>query len=210
MMRKIWIIQGVIMTGLVAAVLSIPAQGSETATSKKDGFEMATFAGGCFWCMEEAFDQVDGVISTTSGYIGGHKKNPTYEQVSSGRTGHAEAIEIQYDPKKVDYAKLLSVFWRNVDPTTPNRQFCDVGSQYRSAIFFHDESQERIALESLTEIERSKPFTKPIVTLINPASAFYKAEAYHQDFYQKSPLRYKLYKYRCGRVKRLKTLWGKG
>jgi len=208
--KKYGIIQSIIIIGLVAAVLSIPAQGSETAPSKKDRFETATFAGGCFWCMEEAFDQVDGVLSTTSGYIGGHKKNPTYEQVSAGNTGHTEAIEIQYDPKKVNYAKLLLVFWRNVDPTTPNRQFCDVGSQYRSAIFFHDESQERIALESLTEIERSKPFSEPIVTQINPASAFYKAETYHQDFYQKNPLRYKFYKYSCGRVKRLKALWGKG
>ncbi|MBI3809222.1 MAG: peptide-methionine (S)-S-oxide reductase MsrA [Nitrospirae bacterium] len=171
--------------------------------------EKATFAGGCFWCMEEALDKVDGVVSTTSGYTGGHKANPTYEDVSAGGTGHAEAVEILYDPAKVPYAKILDVFWRNIDPTTPNAQFCDHGSQYRSAIFYHDETQKRLAEESKKSLEKSKPFKEPIATEIAPASAFYPAEEYHQNFYEKNPLRYRLYKYNCGRAQRLAELWGK-
>lgn len=168
----------------------------------------ATFAGGCFWCVEHAFDEVAGVVSTTSGYIGGPKKNPTYSEVSAGNTGHAEAVRVIYDPQKVSYGELLRVFWRNIDPTAPNRQFCDVGNQYRSAIFFHDETQQRLAEESKRALERSKPFKEPIVTELAIASEFYVAEEYHQDYHHKNPIRYKLYRYRCGRDQRLNELWG--
>jgi peptide-methionine (S)-S-oxide reductase len=166
----------------------------------------ATFAGGCFWCMEPPFDKLDGVISTISGYAGGKKKNPTYEEVSAGNTGHAEVVQVTYDPKKITYEKLLEVFWRNVDPLTPNRQFCDVGSQYRTAIFYHDETQKRLAEESKKAL--SKRFKEPIVTEIVAASEFYPAEDYHQDYYTKNPLRYKYYRYNCGRDQRLEALWG--
>jgi peptide-methionine (S)-S-oxide reductase len=168
--------------------------------------EKATFAGGCFWCMEPPFDKLDGVISTISGYAGGKKKNPTYEEVSAGNTGHAEVVQVTYDPKKITYEKLLEVFWRNVDPLTPNRQFCDVGSQYRTAIFYHDETQKRLAEESKKAL--SKRFKEPIVTEIVAASEFYPAEDYHQDYYTKNPLRYKYYRYSCGRDQRLEALWG--
>lgn len=168
----------------------------------------ATFAGGCFWCMEPPFDELDGVLSTTAGYIGGHKKNPTYAEVSGGGTGHAEAVEVLYDPKKISYGKLLEVFWRNIDPTTPNRQFCDVGSQYRTAIFYHDEEQRRLAQQSKEELQNSKRLKESIVTEIVPAGAFYPAEAYHQDYYRKNPIRYKFYRYTCGRDQRLQELWG--
>jgi peptide-methionine (S)-S-oxide reductase len=169
----------------------------------------AVFAGGCFWCMEEAFEGVGGVISVTSGYTGGRVANPTYEQVSAGLTGHAESVEVTFDPAKVSYNQLLKVFWRNIDPTTPDQQFCDHGSQYRSAIFYHDEEQKRLAEESKLAVERFKPFKAPIVTQIVPASAFYVAEEYHQDFYKKNPIRYKFYKHNCGRAQRLEELWGK-
>ncbi len=171
--------------------------------------EKAIFAGGCFWCMEEAFDKVEGVVSVTSGYTGGRKPNPAYEEVSAGGTGHAEAVEILYDPAKVSYAKLLEAFWRNIDPTTPDRQFCDGGNQYRSAIFYQNETQKRLAEESKQAVEKSKPFKESIVTQIVPASAFYMAEDYHQNFYQKNPIRYKFYKYNCGRAQRLEELWEK-
>jgi peptide-methionine (S)-S-oxide reductase len=170
--------------------------------------EKATFAGGCFWCMEEALDQLEGVNTTTSGYIGGQKVKPTYEEVSAGGTGHTEAVEITYDAAKVDYAKILELFWRNIDPTTPNKQFCDVGSQYRAAIFYHNETQKRLAEDSKKLVEKTKKFPGPVVTEIVPASEFYSAEEYHQNFYQKNPIRYKFYKYSCGRAQRLKELWG--
>jgi peptide-methionine (S)-S-oxide reductase len=169
----------------------------------------ATFAGGCFWCMEEAFEKVDGVVSVTSGYTGGRKASPTYEEVSAGGTGHAESVEVLYDPAKVSYSTLLEAFWRNIDPTTPDRQFCDKGHQYRSAIFYHDDEQKRLAEESKQAVEKSKPFKEAIVTEIVPASTFYRAEEYHQDFYTKNPVRYKFYKYTCGRAQRLAELWGK-
>ena len=192
--------------GLVA-VLSFPANAEQADADRR--LEKATFAGGCFWCMEEAFEGIEGVVSVTSGYTGGRKANPDYEEVSAGGTGHAEAVEILYDPAKVSYAKLLEVFWRNIDPTTPDRQFCDGGNQYRSAIFYKDETQKRLAEESKQAVEKSKPFKEPIVTKIVPASAFYVAEDYHQDFYKKNPIRYKFYKYNCGRAQRLAELWGK-
>ena len=169
----------------------------------------AYFAGGCFWCMEEAFEKVEGVLSATSGYMGGTVANPSYEDVSSGRTGHAESVEVVYDPAKVSYQKLLEAFWRNVDPITPNAQFCDHGSQYRSAIFYQTDEEKRASDTSKQAIEQSKRFTEPIVTQIVMASHFYSAEEYHQDFYKKNPVRYKFYKYSCGRAKRLEELWGK-
>jgi peptide-methionine (S)-S-oxide reductase len=169
----------------------------------------ATFAGGCFWCMEPPFDKLDGVVSTTSGYIGGHMKNPTYESVSAGGTGHAEAVEISFDPGRISYAKLLEVFWRNIDPTVRNRQFCDVGSQYRSAIFYHDAEQRQLAEQSRDALARAGSLPQPIVTEIVAAGVFTPAEAYHQDYYLKNPLRYKFYRYQCGRDQRLEELWGK-
>jgi peptide-methionine (S)-S-oxide reductase len=168
----------------------------------------ATFAGGCFWCMEPPFDKLDGVISTTSGYTGGKKDNPTYEEVSAGVTGHTEAVEIVYDPARVSYDKLLEVFWHNIDPTTANRQFCDVGTQYRSGVFYHDDEQKRLAEDSKKRIETSGQLSTAIVTEITPATKFYAAEEYHQDYYRKNPIRYKYYRYGCGRDARLEELWG--
>jgi len=170
--------------------------------------EKATFAGGCFWCMEHPFDQIPGVVSVTSGYTGGSKKNPTYEEVSSGGTGHAESVQVVYNPARVSYEKLLNVFWHNIDPSTGDRQFCDIGNQYRSAIFYHNEEQQRLALHSKALLEKNKPFQGAIVTEIVQASAFYSAEDYHQQYYKKNPVRYKFYRYRCGRDQRLKELWG--
>ena len=170
--------------------------------------ETATFAGGCFWCMEPAFDKLNGVISTISGYTAGHKTDPTYQEVSSGGTGHAEAIQVVFDPEKIAYSELLDTFWRNIDPVTLNRQFCDTGTQYRSGIYYHDAAQEKAAKLSLQQLEKSKPFAGTIVTEILPASTFYPAEEYHQDYYQKNPVRYKFYRYSCGRDKRLQDLWG--
>ena len=170
--------------------------------------ETATFAGGCFWCMEPPYDKLDGVLSTTSGYTGGHQTDPTYKQVSAGTTGHTEAVRIVYDPQKISYQQLLDVFWKNIDPTTPDRQFCDTGSQYRSGIFYHDDTQKQAAEESLRKLKQTKPFPEPVVTEITAAGAFYPAEDYHQDYYQKNPLRYKYYRFACGRDKRLEQLWG--
>ncbi len=169
---------------------------------------VATFAGGCFWCMEPPFDALDGVISTTSGYTGGKQRDPSYEEVSSGNTGHVEAVQIVYDPHKVSYEKLLEVFWRNVDPTRNDGQFCDKGLQYRPAIFFHNEQQRSLAEKSKKEIETTKTFPEAVVTQIVRAVAFYPAEAYHQDYYRKNLLRYKFYRLGCQRDKRLKELWG--
>ena len=168
----------------------------------------AVLAGGCFWCMESDFEKVPGVLDVVSGYTGGTVPNPTYEQTSAGGTGHAEAVEIRYDPAKIDYEGLLDIFWRNIDPLTAGRQFCDVGDQYRAAIFPLDEEQKRLALASKAEVEQSGRFTQPIVTTIEPAAPFYLAEDYHQDYYKKNPLRYKFYRYSCGRDARLAELWG--
>jgi peptide-methionine (S)-S-oxide reductase len=169
----------------------------------------ATFAGGCFWCMEPPFEKLPGVVSVVSGYTGGAKKNPTYEEVSGGGTGHTEAVEILYDPAKVSYAKLLEVFWKNIDPVTPNRQFCDIGEQYRSGIYFHGEEQKRQALASKAVLEKGGKLPGRIVTEIEAAGPFYRAEEYHQDYYKKNPLRYKYYRGGCGRDARLEKLWGK-
>jgi peptide-methionine (S)-S-oxide reductase len=168
----------------------------------------ATFAGGCFWCMEPPFDKLDGVISTTSGYTGGQKLNPTYEEVSAGRTGHAEAVQIVYDPKKISYEKLLETFWHNVDPTIKDAQFCDHGNQYRTGIFVHDEQQKLAAENSKAALDKFKPFKAVLVTEITAATQFFPAEDYHQDYYMKNPIRYKFYRNGCGRDARLKELWG--
>ena len=168
----------------------------------------ATFAGGCFWCMEAPFEQLEGVVSVRAGYSGGTKADPTYEEVSLGTTGHAEALEITYDPSKVSYASLLDVFWRNVDPTTPNQQFADVGSQYRTVIFYHDEEQRRLALKSKADMERSGKVHRPIVTEIVLVGVFYQAEDYHQNYHKKNPLRYKLYRKGSGREDYINKVWG--
>ncbi|MDA3868949.1 MAG: peptide-methionine (S)-S-oxide reductase MsrA [Gammaproteobacteria bacterium] len=173
-----------------------------------DDRSLATFAGGCFWCMEPPFDKLDGVLSTTSGYTDGHRKNPSYEEVSAGGTGHTEAIQIEYDPTKISYAQLLEVFWKNIDPTTRDSQFCDHGSQYRSGIYYHNASQRAAAEASLKALQQNKPFEAAIVTELDAASTFYPAEDYHQDYYLKNPIRYKYYRYRCGRDQRLEQLWG--
>lgn len=170
--------------------------------------ETAIFAGGCFWCMEPPFDKVDGVISTTSGYTSGHKINPTYREVSAGSTGHTEAIQIVFDPNKVSYDELLEIFWKNIDPVAIDRQFCDSGSQYRSGIYYIGEAQKSAAKQSIQRLENNKPFKGAIATEILPASTFYPAEEYHQDYYQKNPLRYKYYRYACGRDQRLEEIWG--
>lgn len=168
----------------------------------------ATFAGGCFWCVEEAYDAVDGVVDTISGYTGGEQRDPSYKEVSAGRTSHAEAVRVVYDPDKVDYEHLLYVFWRNIDPTVEDRQFCDRGSQYRSAIYHHSPEQQRLAEQTRDEIEASGELPDPVVTEIEPAGPFWKAEEYHQDYYRKDPFRYKIYKQACGREARLEELWG--
>jgi peptide-methionine (S)-S-oxide reductase len=195
---------------LAAALLAAaPGQVKDASASVRDPSQkIATFAGGCFWCMEPPFDKVQGVLSTTSGYTGGHQVKPTYEEVSSGTTGHAESVQIVYDPSKVSYEKLLEVFWHNIDPEAKDRQFCDVGQQYRSAIFYHDEDQRQKALASKQELEASGLLKSPVATQIVPATTFYPAEEYHQDYYLKNPIRYKFYRFNCGRDQRLKEIWG--
>ncbi len=168
----------------------------------------ATFAGGCFWCMVHPFDAIDGVVSVKSGYTGGSKKDPTYQEVSAGYTGHTEAVQIVFDPKKVTYDRLLNVFWRNIDPTVKDQQFCDHGNQYRSGIFAEDAQQKAAAEASKAALAKSKPFKGNIETEIVAASTFYPAEEYHQDYYKKNPLRYAYYRNGCGRDARLKALWG--
>jgi peptide-methionine (S)-S-oxide reductase len=180
----------------------------KTAEAPVAKFEKATFAGGCFWCMEAPFDSLPGVVSVTSGYTGGSVKNPTYKQVSAGGTGHAEAVQVVYDPARIGYDKLLDVFWHNTDPTVADRQFCDVGHQYRTAIFYHGEEQHRLAMKSKDALEKTKPFRGPILTEIVPADEFYPAEEYHQHYYKKNPIRYRYYRASCGRDNRLKELWG--
>ena len=189
-------------------VLGAGAGVAQQAPSAKDGLATATFAGGCFWCMEPPYDEIDGVLSTTSGYIGGQVDNPTYRQVSAGGTGHAEAVQVVYDPAKVDYAHLLDVFWHNIDPTQVDGQFCDHGDQYRTAIFYHGEQQKQLAGQSLQQLQQNQPFEGEIVTEIVPAGQFYPAEDYHQDYYEKNPIRYKFYRWNCGRDARLTELWG--
>jgi peptide-methionine (S)-S-oxide reductase len=196
-----------LLSALLASALTATAQ-TQPPPAAPAGLAKATFAGGCFWCMEPPFDVIDGVISTTSGYIAGRKANPTYQEVSAGVTGHTEAVEIVFDPKKVSFERLLHVFWRNIDPTVRDRQFCDSGSQYRTGIYTHDAAQKAAADASKAALVKSKSFKGDIVTEIIPATTFYAAEDYHQDYYKKNPVRYKFYRSNCGRDARLKELWG--
>ena len=193
---------------MLRLLLLLGAMMMTMGTAMAEETETATFAGGCFWCMEHPFDELPGVISTTSGYTGGHQKHPTYQQVSAGTTGHTEAIQVVFDPKRISYEELLHVYWRNTDPTTANRQFCDVGTQYRPAIFYHSEAQKQAAEASKKALIQDKPFNGDIVTEITRASEFWPAEEYHQNYYLKNPIRYKFYRYNCGRDQRLKQLWG--
>jgi peptide-methionine (S)-S-oxide reductase len=186
------------------SLLSLPISDAQQTNNRA----LATFAGGCFWCMEPPFDELDGVFSTISGYIGGQKRNPTYEQVSAGTTGHAEAVQIAYDPSVVSYERLLEVFWHNIDPLDAGGQFCDHGSQYRTAIFYHSEEQRQQAEASKLALEREHVLPGKIVTEIVAADEFYPAEDYHQDYYQKNPVRYTFYRFSCGRDRRLESLWG--
>jgi len=189
---------------LTVSLLFLPFQQLQATAAT----EKATFAGGCFWCMEAPFDKLPGVVSVTPGYSGGQVKSPSYEQVSAGGTGHAEAVQVVFDPAKTSYSKLLDIFWRNIDPTVKDRQFCDFGSQYRSAIFYHGEAQRKAALQSKATLEKNKPFKGSIVTEITPAGEFYPAEEYHQHYYKKNPIRYTYYRNSCGRDQRLVELWG--
>ena len=194
---------------LLLMLMVLPAAGSEDRQPAAPArTAKATFAGGCFWCMEAPFDKLPGGVSVTAGYTGGQLKNPTYEQVSAGGTGHAEAVQIVFDPQKIGYDQLLTIFWHNIDPTVKDRQFCDVGNQYRTAVFYHDAEQKRLAEQSKAALEKSKPFPGPIVTEIVPAGVFYPAEEYHQQYYKKNPIRYRFYRTSCGRDGRLKELWG--
>ncbi len=198
-----------IAAGVAAGALAQVGQDKPVApASRAASTATATFAGGCFWCTESDFDKVDGVISTTSGYIGGKTANPTYDSVSAGNSGHAEAVQVIFDPAKVTYARLLEYYWRTIDPTTKDRQFCDSGNPYRTAIFVHDEQQKTLAEASKKALSGNKPFREPIVTEIANATRFYPAEDYHQDYYKKNPVRYKFYRLNCGRDARLKQLWG--
>lgn len=197
----------VLLRLMLCSILGL-GMGTTVAVANKDDLSKATFAGGCFWCMVAAFDNLPGVVEVIAGYTGGHTKNPTYEEVSAGGTGHAEAIQVFYDPNKISYIQLLDVFWHNTDPTVTDRQFCDVGSEYRAEVFYHNEEQQRLAEQSKIDLALSKPFKEPIVTKITIASAFYPAEEYHQHYYRKNPFRYEFYHYTCGRAQRLKELWG--
>ena len=172
--------------------------------------QIATFAGGCFWCVEADFEKLPGVVKVISGYTGGTKENPSYEEVSSGTTGHVEAVQVYYDPSKITYEELLHYFWKHIDPTDPGGQFVDRGSQYRSVIFYHDEEQKRLAEKSKEELSKSGRFKKPIVTEILKFTKFYEAEGYHQDYYKTHPLKYKFYRYESGRDQFLEKVWGKG
>jgi len=205
-MKKTFAVVGLCLAvGFASLITQANGTAQESPASQS---ARATLAGGCFWCMEEAFEKVDGVTSVVSGYIGGTKENPTYEQVSSGGTGHYEAIEVLYDPARVTHRDLLEAFWRNVDPTDGSGQFCDKGSQYRAAIFYQNEEEKQLSEESKKALEASKPFPEAIATQILPASMFYAAEDYHQDYYKKNPVRYRYYKWGCGRAQRLEELWG--
>jgi peptide-methionine (S)-S-oxide reductase len=195
-------IRAFFLAAIVAASTGAFAQSPTPAQTEK-----AVFAGGCFWCTEADFDKVPGVVSTTSGYINGRTPNPTYEQVSRGGTGHAEAVEVVFDPAKVSYEKLLDVFWHNVDPLAKDYQFCDHGDQYRSAIFYVGDAQRQLAEKSKAAVQAR--FKEPVQTEIAAAGTFYKAEDYHQDYHTKNPLRYKFYRFNCGRDARLQQLWGK-
>jgi peptide-methionine (S)-S-oxide reductase len=198
------VVLGAALFGVFASSADQTKPGQPTASST--ALATAIFAGGCFWCMQPPFDALPGVVSTTAGYTGGHVANPSYEQVSAGGTGHAESVRVRYDPSKIDYARLLDVFWHNIDPFAVDAQFCDHGHQYRSAIFYENDEQRRLAEASKQKLERE--FGRPIATQIKPARPFYPAEVYHQEYYKKNPLRYKFYRYHCGRDQRLAEIWG--
>ncbi len=201
--RKHWAVLAALL-----GCLGLPGQAQAQKSAPQTMSAKVTFAGGCFWCMEPPFEQLDGVLSTTVGYTGGHTKNPTYQEVSAGGTGHAESVQIVYDSQKISYEKLLDVLWHNVCPITPNAQFCDHGDQYRSAIFYHDDTQRRLAEDAKRRLDESQRFARPIVTAIVPASEFYPAEEYHQKYHDKNPVHYRYYRWNCGRDQRLKELWG--
>ena len=188
---------------LAALLLSLGSHAGQ------DDSAVAVFAGGCFWCSEADFDKLPDVLQTTSGYIGGSIENPTYEEVSSGRSGHFEAVQVRFDPRQTSYAKLLEAFWPSIDPLNGNGQFCDNGPQYRSAIFYLNAEQQRLAEASKNALAASGRFQQPIATQILAATTFYAAEDYHQDYHRKNPLRYRYYRHGCGRDQRLQTLWGK-
>lgn len=190
----------------LAILIFIFSAGAVSAEDSSKNIRTAVFAGGCFWCMEPPYDKLDGVLETTSGYSGGKVKNPTYEQVSGGGTGHAEVVQVKYDANKISYAELLNVFWLNVDPLDAGGQFCDRGDQYRSAIFYANDEEKQLAEASKSAAEQK--LGRKIVTEIVPAATFYPAERYHQDYYQRNPVRYKYYRYRCGRDQRLEEVWG--
>jgi len=194
----------VLVTVFVSAVWTGPTR----AAGEDISMEVATFAGGCFWCMQPAFEKLKGVLAVTAGYTGGHTANPSYEEVSSGTTGHVEAVQVVFDPRKISYPSLLEVYWHNIDPTRNDGQFCDKGSQYRPVIFYQSKQQKEQAERSESEIRKTKPFAAPVVVHIVKAGPFYPAEKYHQDYYRKNPVRYKTYRFLCGRDQRLKQLWG--
>ena len=196
------------LTGIFLFSLVTIFSSNLLAMKTESGQRVATFAGGCFWCMEKPFDILDGVVSTTSGYTGGHTRNPTYKQVSSGNTGHTEVVQVVYDPSKVTFRKLLEVYWVNIDPLTDNAQFCDHGSQYRAGIFYHDDNQKQAALATLKDV-KNKFSDQTVYTEVTPFTEFYPAEDYHQDYYRKSAVSYNYYRWRCGRDARLEELWGK-
>lgn len=204
-----WILAAAGVAGALALWAAPGSRGRTAAGAAKLSEETATatFAGGCFWCMEPPFDELAGVVSTTSGYTGGRVADPTYEQVSSGGTGHTEAVQVVYDPSRITYEELLDVFWLNVDPEAEDRQFCDRGTQYRSGIFVHDAAQRKAAEESKRHLETSGKVAR-VVTEVTDFAVFYPAEEYHQDYYEKNPVRYKLYRTGCGRDRRLADLWG--
>ena len=194
---------------LLPILAALPAgSGDGTAGGRATQPSVATFAGGCFWCLEADLEKIEGVFSAVSGYTGGHAKDPTYEEVSAGGTGHAEAVRVEFDPQRVSYEELLEHFWRNIDPTVKDRQFCDVGSQYRSAVFYHDEAQRAAAERSRNVLATDPSFTGPIYTEIAASTTFYPAEEYHQDYAKHHPIRYRYYRRGCGRDRRLEELWG--
>ena len=208
-MKKLNIaIVSIIILSLVSLAINLQKNKEGNTMEKINKYQIATFAGGCFWCIEEAFESLDGVVEAISGYTGGFVENPTYEQVCSGNTGHYEAVQVIFDPQKITYEELLDFFWKNIDPTDEGGQFADRGNQYKTAIFYHNEEQKKIAQKSKEKLEKSGLFDNPIVTEIKPASKFYKAEDYHQDFYKKSPDRYYTYKELSGR-KRFTETFGK-
>ena len=200
--------QRITFFSLVMLLISGTVFSASDQTESPAASETAILAGGCFWCVESDFEKLDGVIEAISGYTGGHTDNPTYKQVSAGGTGHIEAAQIIYDPAVISYSEILDYFWRSIDPTRDDGQFCDTGDSYRPAIFYN-EAQKDLALASKEDIEKTKPFSDPIKVELIKASTFYAAEKYHQDYYKKNPIRYRYYRHGCGRDKRIEQLWGK-